>query len=102
MALIKRTTIFSPYFARLFLAYGVGSMNRVRLTVAATTLVALAGLAQATSQERVLICHLKDHAHQGYTDHLGPCTPEELLAGGRNVTVLTRSLKARHGIDPPS
>ena len=60
--------------------------------------VVFAALQSEASQERVLICHLKDHQVGSLTDHIGPCTAEEHLAGGRNITVLANSLYTRHGI----
>jgi hypothetical protein len=67
------------------------------MAAAAVGLAAILASGSLAAQ-RVLICHLKDHQFGGYSDHVGACTAEEKLAGGRNVTVDQGSLESRHGI----
>lgn len=70
-----------------------------RCALFGVVLIAAATANSAVAEQRVLVCHMKDHQVGQYTDHVGPCTPEELLAGGRNVTVFLGALMSRHGIN---
>lgn len=70
-----------------------------RCALFGVVLIAVSAVNSAVAEQRVLICHLKDHQVGQYTDHVGSCSAEELLAGGRNVTVVPGALMSRHGID---
>ena len=75
-------------------------MARRYIAMGMLVAVGLAAVVTGTSraEDRVVICHLKDHQYGGYQDHIGPCTPEERLVGGRTITVAVDALESRHGI----